>query len=103
IRGYEYGVLRGDNSFLARYEIRLPINFASISDINNTSLPLDFNLFIDTGTCWNNDSSLSKGILHSGFGCSINIISPDKGVLRIGCMWNRKSTGKFYLDIGMDF
>jgi len=103
IRGYEYGVFRGDNSFLTRCEIRLPLNFTDISDAGDTLLPLDFNLFLDTGMCWNKDIPISKELLHSGFGCSMNIISPDRGILRIGCMWNRKTTGKFYLDIGRKF
>ncbi len=103
IRGYEYGVFRGDNSFLTRCEIRLPVNFTDISDIRNTLIPLDFNIFLDTGMCWNDDTPISKELLHSGFGCSINVISPDRGILRIGCMWNRKTAGKFYLDIGRNF
>ncbi|MDZ7859324.1 MAG: BamA/TamA family outer membrane protein [Candidatus Krumholzibacteriota bacterium] len=103
IRGYEFGAFRGENSFLTRYEIRFPLNFANLSEAKNVILPVDFNIFADTGMCWYNDDSITKDILHSGFGCGVNLIAPGRGIMRIGCMWKIESAGKLYLDVGMNF
>lgn len=99
LRGYEYGIFAGENSFLARADLGIPINFYDYNDIDRILIPLEIDLFLDTGACWDNGGPLSRDIFHSGFGFSLNIVSPGKMVIRVGSMWRMQSSAKFYLDV----
>jgi outer membrane protein assembly factor BamA len=103
IRGYDFGVLSGDNRILGRTEVRIPLNFEDIDDLGNPIILVDFNIFLDTGACWNSSESLDTDRFHSGFGCGLNFIPIENRLIRIGYAWQRETTGMFYFDIGTMF
>ncbi len=103
IRGYDFGVLSGDNSLLGRAEVRLPLNFDDIGDLGNPIILVGFNAFFDTGACWNRGESLDTDSFHSGFGCGLHFIPIEDRLIKIGWAWRLESSGMFYFDVGTTF
>jgi len=99
IRGYEYGIFTGVSSFLAKLDIRIPLNFYDRENMHKKLIPVEFGLFVDTGTCWSKREPVSLNGFHSGFGGSLNFILPTDIMLRTGGMWTLESSAKFYLDV----
>ena len=103
IRGYDFGVISGDNRILGRTEIRIPLNFDDLDDLGNPMILVDFNLFLDSGACWRHGESLDADLFHSGFGFGLNFI-PDEGrLIKIGYAWRLETSGAFYFDVGTMF
>ncbi len=103
IRGYDFGVFSGDRSLLARSEFRIPLNFRDISELGNPVILVDFNLFLDGGAVWSQSQELRRESFHSGFGCGLNFIPRQAVLLKIGCAWHRKGTGKIFFDAATYF
>ena len=103
IRGYDFGVLSGDNCLLGRTEVRIPLNFDDLDDLGNPMVLVDFNIFLDSGTCWSGTESLDADRFHSGFGCGLNFIPIENRLIKVGYAWRRETSGMWYFDIGTMF
>ncbi len=103
IRGYDFGVLSGTNSILVNSELRLPINFETLDDPNNPLILTDFHLFFDSGACWNSSQTFDQELLHSGFGCGMNIILVKKGILTVDYAWQMQTNGVWSVNAGFFF
>jgi outer membrane protein assembly factor BamA len=103
IRGYDFGVLSGDNRILGRTELRIPLNFDDIDDLGNPMILVDFNIFLDSGACWRRGESLDTDLFHSGFGFGLNFIPVENGLIKIGYAWRLETSGTFYFDVGTMF
>lgn len=103
IRGYDFGVISGDNCILGRTEVRVPLNFDDLDDLGNPMILVDFNIFLDSGACWNASESLDADRFHSGFGCGLNFIPIENRLLKVGYAWRRETSGMWYFDVGTTF
>ncbi len=103
IRGYDFGVISGANRLLGRTELRIPLNFDDLDDLGNPMILVDFNIFLDSGACWNGSESLDADRFHSGFGCGLNFIPIENRLLRVGYAWRRETSGMWYFDVGTMF
>ncbi len=103
IRGYDFGVISGENHILGRTEIRIPLNFDDLDDLGNPMILVDFNIFLDSGACWSGSESLDTDRFRSGFGCGLNFIPIENRLLKVGYAWRRETSGMWYFDVGTMF
>ena len=103
IRGYDFGIFSGANSILGTAELRVPLNFTDIAEPGNPIVLADFHLFVDGGACWSPPDELDTERFNSGFGCGFNIMPARKAILSIDYAWERKSSGKWQIDVRMPF
>lgn len=103
IRGYDFAVFSGENSLLGRTEVRIPLNFNDLEDLGNPMVLVDFNIFLDSGACWNASESFDTDRFHSGFGCGLNFIPIENRLIKVGYAWRRETSGMWYFDVGTMF
>lgn len=103
IRGHDYGVLSGDNSVLATAELRLPLNFEDPYAPGNPIIMADFHIFLDSGACWNGTDGFDQELLHSGFGCGVNLMPGDQGLVSVEYGWQLENKGMWHVNAGFYF
>ncbi len=103
IRGYDFGILSGDNSLLFITDLRLPLNFRDISELGNPVVLVDLRFFVDSGTVWSNGDSVVTSDFHSGFGFGLDFIPAQSIMLTAGCAWHAESSGKIFFDMRTSF
>ena len=103
IRGYEFGVLSGENSLIATAEARFPINFNDPRASENPLILADFHLFVDSGSCWTGTDGFDTELFHSGFGCGINLMPGEHGLISIDYAWQIETNGMWQVNAGFYF
>ena len=103
IRGYDFGVFSGENSAIATAEARLPLNFQDPYADGNPLVRVDFHLFLDNGACWNGTDGFDQDLLHSGFGCGVNLMPGERGLISIDYAWQLETNGMWQVNAGFFF
>ena len=103
IRGHDYGILSGENSAFATAEARMPLNFEDPHAPGNPIIIVDFHLFLDSGACWNGTEGFDQELLHSGFGCGVNLMPGDQGLISVEYGWQLESKGMWHVNAGFYF
>ncbi len=103
IRGYDFGVLSGENSLITTVEARFPINFEDPRAADNPLMLADFHLFVDSGSCWIGTDGFDTDLLHSGFGCGVNLMPGEHGLISIDYAWQIETNGMWQVNAGFYF
>ncbi|MDD3643419.1 MAG: BamA/TamA family outer membrane protein [Candidatus Krumholzibacteria bacterium] len=103
IRGHEFGVFHGENSFLLSGDLRIPLNHGDLSDLGNPMILVSLDLFADTGAAWNGGESLGTERMHSGFGLGLDFIPKEGWLLKAGYAWPMDTDGRWFFDIGTSY
>jgi outer membrane protein assembly factor BamA len=103
IRGYDFGIISGGNSLLATAEARLPLNFEDPYAPGNPLVLFDFHLFMDSGACWSGTESFDTDLLHSGFGCGVNMMPGYRGLISVEYAWQIETSGTWHVNAGFYF
>jgi outer membrane protein assembly factor BamA len=103
IRGYEFGVLSGENSLIATAEARFPINFDDPRASDNPLMLADFHLFVNSGSCWMGTDGFDTDLLHSGFGCGVNLMPGERGLISVDYAWQIETNGMWQVNAGFYF
>jgi len=100
IRGHEFGIFYGEDSFLLRGDLRIPLNHTDLSDLGNPMILVSLDLFADSGAAWNTGESLDMERMHSGFGLGLDFIPKEGWLLKFGYAWPMDPDGRWFFDIG---
>ena len=103
IRGYDFGVISGENSLHATAEVRLPINFEDPNTPGNPIVLADFHIFLDSGACWSGTEGFDQELLHNGFGCGVNVMPGQGGLISIDYAWQLETAGMWHVNAGFYF
>lgn len=103
IRGYEYGIFRGENSLLLRSDLRVPLNHTDLSDLGNPMILVSLALFADAGAAWDRDESLDIERMHGGFGLGLDFIPKEGWLLKAGYAWPMDPDGRWFFNIGTSY
>jgi len=103
IRGYDFGVFSGENSLLVTAETRFPLNFEDLDAPGNPLILTDFHIFMDSGSCWSGTEGFDRELLHSGFGCGVNVMPGDRSLISIEYAWRLETGGMWHVNAGFYF
>jgi outer membrane protein assembly factor BamA len=103
IRGYDFGIFSGENSLIATAEARFPLNFDDLDTPENPIVLVDFHLFLDSGACWSGTEGFDQELLHSGFGCGVNVMPGDRGLISVEYAWQLETAGMWHVNAGFYF
>ncbi len=112
IRGHRFNKREGNNYLLTSLELNYPLikewNFSIDlpllpQSLTSARIGLYANLFVDSGTTFNNDEPIMKRELDSGWGFGFTLLILPYNAFRFEYAFNEQNEGEFILETGFSF